>query len=430
MLSPSTSSIPVLKPGMTITRFQGAGTTSPRFLLALGDSHFLLSAKARALVLALLSEPTDAAQLEARYAAESGHQLAADQLLALARQSLPAVLFIDTPVPPRQMPFIVSVTLLPASLATRVSGWLAWLFTPTLAFALITLFAALHIAVLPDAMHSAHGAWSAREAIGLISLFMLSGFLHELGHTAACRYFKCPHGVIGFGLYFIFPAWYADVTKAWQLQPRQRAVVDLGGVYFQSIFLIVIDAYALATGDALALKLVWLITFTMLFTLNPVFKFDGYWLLSDLSGIHNLHKQMRSSIAALIAALIGSTAARPGLAAASVRSGILYAYSLLSVCYFAYFGMFLWRELRLFPTVTLDKMSGGWALVEAVPAQQGWELILALGGFAGILLWPAMVVLAAVFFLDKVRRALSEMVGAVREARPLSLLPGSASEKS
>lgn len=425
MSHPSTSTIPVLKAGITLTRFE-SGAASPRFLLALGDSHFLVSAKTRALVLALLDKPLDAAQLEARYEAESGQFLAAEQLLALARQTLPELLYIDTPLPPRHMPFVVSVTLLPTRLASRVTRYLAWLFTPGLAVALLALFAALHIAVLPSAMHSAHGAWSAREAVALVGLFLLSGLVHELGHTAACRYFRCPHGAIGFGLYFIFPAWYADVTRAWQLQPRQRAVVDLGGVYFQSIFLIAIDAWALATGSALALKLSWLITFTMLVTLNPVFKFDGYWLLSDLSGLHNLHKQVQSSLSSLVATVIG----RRTVGAPTVRSGILYGYTLLSIGYFGYFALFLGRELRLLPTATLDKIAAGWALLRAVPSGQGWELAVALGAFAGTLLWPAMVMLGAVFFLDKLRRSLSGIAAAVRTARALPPAAGSALEKS
>jgi putative peptide zinc metalloprotease protein len=32
----------------------------------------------------------------------------------------------------------------------------------------------------------------------------------------------------------------------------------------------------------------------MLHTLNPVLKFDGYWLLTDLTGSRNLHQRIRS----------------------------------------------------------------------------------------------------------------------------------------
>jgi putative peptide zinc metalloprotease protein len=406
--------IPQLKPGITLCPYEAMpGNEAPRFLLAHGDSYFLVSAKARALVAALMRAPATSDELEQHYAAESGQKLPAATLLALAEKTLPPLLFIDTPAPPRVLPFIVSIVLLGPRLATRISGRLTWLFKPQLAVFLLAAFALLHLAILPDAIRLSHSDWSAREAVALAGFFMLSGLVHELGHTSACRYFDCPHGGIGFGLYFIFPAWFADVTKAWQLQRRQRAVVDLGGVYFQSIFLIVVDAYALATASPIALKLAWAITFAMLFTLNPVFKFDGYWLLSDLSGLHNLHKQVRTSVAALFSALIGKRAASTPTASHS----LLYAYSLLSACYFTYFGLFLAGELATFPATLMPKLSAAWSVLALASGE--WETAVAAASVLGALAWPLVVVLAAVFFLKRLGHATAGIASSVHEAREL-----------
>lgn len=414
MSPPNALPIPLLKPGITIAPYEDkSASAAPRFLLSLDDSYFLVSHKARALVAALLRAPSTYEQLEQDYAAESGQDLPAATLLGLAAKTLPPSLFIDAPTPPRESPFMISLTLLGPRLARRVTGRLAWLFRPHLAIVLVALFALLHLAVLPDSLRLAHAEWSARETIALAALFMLSSLLHELGHTSACRYFGCLHGGIGVGLYFIFPAWYADVTKAWQLQRRQRAVVDLGGVYFQSIFLIAVDAYALATGSPLALKLAWLITFAMLFTLNPVFKFDGYWLLSDLSGLHNLHKQVRTSMASLIAALMGKRSS----AAPAAKGAILYAYAALSAGYFLYFGLFLVRELASFQSALLPRVGAAWSAL--VLAQGGWEAVAAAGKLLATLLWPAVVVFATVFLLNKMRRSAGSIVASVREARAL-----------
>jgi putative peptide zinc metalloprotease protein len=403
--------IPLLKPGITMSPYEDASNGEPRFLLSHGDSFFLVSDKTRALVAALLRAPATAAQLERHYAAESGQELPAAILLALIGKTLPPLLFIDAPAPTRTLPFIVSLTLLGPKLATRVSGSLAWLFKPQLAVFLVALFAILHLAILPDAMRLAHSRASASEAVALVALFVLSGLIHELGHTAACRYFACPHGGIGFGLYFVFPAWYADVTNAWRLPRRQRAVVDLGGVYFQSIFLIAVDACALATGSPLALKLAWMITFAMLFTLNPVFKFDGYWLLSDLSGLHNLHKQVRTSVASLIAALIG----RRAPAAPAANRTILYAYCALSACYFAYFGMFLARELASVASTLAPKLAAAWSGVAVASGEL--DTAVAAARLLGALVWPMIVVLAAAFFLNRLGHAAAGIASSVHAAR-------------
>eukprot|EP01041_Mallomonas_annulata_P012640 gene12641-26624_t len=141
MSLPSTAAIPLLKPGITITPYQDdAASATPRFLLALGDQYFLVSEKARALVLALLRTPADDGELEAGFESETGLRVPASQLLAMAGKTLPPALFHDAPEPPRELPFVVSLTLLGPRLATRVTACLSWMFTPALAMPLVLLF--------------------------------------------------------------------------------------------------------------------------------------------------------------------------------------------------------------------------------------------------------------------------------------------------
>ena len=447
---PTIPTIPLLKRGITITPYQQPGAAGPdaRFLLELDEHHYLISAKARALVLALLRAPTTAQQLEAAYvdcsvgcnafcSATNNHAattpLPASQLITLASQVLPANLFADSPVPRRNMPFLISLTLLPATVASRLTGALCWLFRPALAALLVLAFVVLHALVLPAAMQDVHAAWSRQDALLLAAGLLLSGLWHELGHTAACRYFNCPHGSIGFGLYFVFPAWYADVSKAWRLTPRQRAVVDLGGVYFQAVLLIGIDSYALASGSVLALKLVWLITFTMLFTLNPVFKFDGYWLLSDLSGLHNLHQRVRNSAAAWFAARLGKpTRASQKPPETRLQRWILYPYTVLSLGYFIYFALFLGTELAglagsLPARLASDSQAvaqawagSGQVLADGLPLLDTLAVGLPVVNLLGALVWPLVVLAAAVFFVDRLRRVLAEITCAVLAARRLA----------
>ena len=56
----------------------------------------------------------------------------------------------------------------------------------------------------------------------LYGVMLASFLLHELGHLAACRRWHCPHGPLGFGLYFFNPVFYVNVTAAWRLNRRQR----------------------------------------------------------------------------------------------------------------------------------------------------------------------------------------------------------------
>jgi len=410
------TSIPVLKMGITIVSYQGTVEGLPkRYLLTVGDAYFLISVKARALVLALLHRPETRQELELAFATEAGSHMPAERLIALAAQTLPPVLFCDTPMPTSARPFLISWTLLSPQSAARMAAHLGWLFRPQLVIVLVAAFTVMHATVLQSAIHLVHDAWTIQETVALALLFLFSGLAHELGHIAACRYFRCPHGGIGFGLYVIFPVWYADVTHAWQLRPRQRAVVDLGGVYFQSILLIAIDAVALGSGDPLALKLVWLVTFAMLFTLNPVFKFDGYWLLSDLSGLHNLHQQVSRSVCALIARAMGKqSASRP-----PVQAAVLYAYLVLSASYFLYIGLFLGRELHMLGAALSIMPDVHWPSLNP-DHHAGWrDVTLALGHYLGMLIWPLMIVCASFFFLNRLRQGVNVIATGIRAARAL-----------
>jgi putative peptide zinc metalloprotease protein len=404
------AAIPTLKEGIRISPYREAGAAQ-RFLLELDNRHFLITAKSRALIEALLTAPATPDQLERQYLQRSGAALPADELIALAAATLPAALFSDAAPAARGNPFTISIDLLSPWYAGLLTGRLAWLFKPSLAWSLVAIFAVLHGCVLPAAMHAAHEGWSGSGGTRLVALLLLSGLIHELGHTTACRYFNCPHGAIGFGLYVIFPAWYADVSKAWRLQRRQRAVVDLGGVYFQALMLIGVDLYALASGSPDALKLIWLVTFTMLFTLNPVFKFDGYWLLSDLSGLHNLHLQVRQASAEMLMPLFGR--ARPG-----ARSPVLYAYGLLSGAYMLYFASFLVTEVRRLARTLPDALADslqqlGAAAGAARLADAGWSAWRLLGD----LLWPLVIASACVMLAMKTLRALAGLRSAVVHAR-------------
>ena len=127
--------------------------------------------------------------------------------------------------------------------------------------------------------------------IGLFAFILGSSFFHELGHASACKYFGIQHGGIGFGLYLNFPVLYTDVTEVWKLKRGQRCVVNLAGVYFQSYWLILLLVAFFVTGNDILRYLILIMNLGFAMTLNPFFKFDGYWIASDLLGVPNLRQR-------------------------------------------------------------------------------------------------------------------------------------------
>jgi putative peptide zinc metalloprotease protein len=121
-----------------------------------------------------------------------------------------------------------------------------------------------------------------------IFLMMLSGFVHELGHTSATHSFGSKSGGIGFGFYLLTPVLYADVTNAWKLKRNQRIVVNLSGIYFELIYGTVLTGLLLVFGYGPTYIIPLIIIFKTLFNLNPFFRSDGYWVVSDLINVSNL----------------------------------------------------------------------------------------------------------------------------------------------
>ena len=125
-------------------------------------------------------------------------------------------------------------------------------------------------------------------------IFFVSVLVHEFGHATALNRYGLRSGHIGFGLYLIFPTLFADVSKSWVLSSQNRVLVDLGGIYFQLIFLLLLDVYVILTGSGAGYGAIFLIIFAILYNLNPALKFDGYWLIVDLFGLDNLHLRVNN----------------------------------------------------------------------------------------------------------------------------------------
>ena len=179
-----------------------------------------------------------------------------------------------------------------ATTLSKYSEVLKYLFHPWLMGTVVVVFAGLEAAYFfhyRDMVE--HTPISIYLIAGLYLFMALSSLVHEMGHAAACRHYGMTHGNIGLGLYLNLPVFYTDVTQVWKLSRRQRCVVNFGGVYFQMLLLIPLLTAAIIDGNGLMDYMILLMNFNFALTLNPFFKFDGYWMMTDLLGIANLRKK-------------------------------------------------------------------------------------------------------------------------------------------
>lgn len=135
------------------------------------------------------------------------------------------------------------------------------------------------------------------KAMGVTALCIaISLILHELGHAAACIAYNCSVGRIGLGFYMFTPVLFTDVTSAWKLSRVKRVVVDLAGMFIESLLIsILILAYLLLNYQTLLLACL-SIALNSLININPLLRYDGYWLLSDCLNIPNLKQRSDESL--------------------------------------------------------------------------------------------------------------------------------------
>lgn len=130
----------------------------------------------------------------------------------------------------------------------------------------------------------------------LIPVILLSGVFHEFGHASGLRYGGGKARGMGVGFYLIYPAFYTDTTDSYRLGRWAKLRTDLGGIYFHLIFALGIIGLYLLTGLEFLLISVFVISFEVVRQLIPLVRFDGYWILADVTGIPEPFTYLKQSV--------------------------------------------------------------------------------------------------------------------------------------
>ncbi|HLE52408.1 MAG TPA: cyclic nucleotide-binding domain-containing protein, partial [Anaerolineales bacterium] len=183
----------------------------------------------------------------------------------------------------------------------RYGGWLSFTrLAQAIFLALSILGLVAFFEILRDARYAFIGD---NVVIGLASIWLaaiLPVLIHEMGHALTVKHYgrEVPKG--GVMLYFGMPAAFVETTDIWMEPRRARLAVTWNGPYTGLILggaaAIFMWAVPSAPINPMLFKMAGFAYLTVFFNVNPLLKFDGYYLLSDAIDIPGLREKSMTFI--------------------------------------------------------------------------------------------------------------------------------------
>lgn len=147
----------------------------------------------------------------------------------------------------------------------------------------------------PEFLEQTQGALAPGNLPLLYVALVLIKTLHEFSHAFVCRRFGGEVHDMGVMLLIFTPLPYVDATSAWAFRERwKRVLVGLAGImaelFVASCAALIWAAVGPGPLRAVAYNMILVASVsTVLFNANPLLRYDGYYILSDLAEVPNLH---------------------------------------------------------------------------------------------------------------------------------------------
>lgn len=229
----------------------------------------------------------------------------------------------------------------PEGLLRTLYPGFGWMFSAQAALPAIVL---MIVAVLMLASHwtqftaASATVFSRDNWLWLLGAWVALKVIHELGHGLVCLRYGGSIRETGLIFAVFAPLAYVDASASWAFRSRwQRIHTAIAGVYVELV-IAAVSAVAWTQCDSAIVRhllqnvIIMASVSTLLFNLNPLMRFDGYYVLSDLLQIPNLSSQSNAALQSLMhRILLGGSAGRPS--AIGMQRWILLTYGASAFCW-------------------------------------------------------------------------------------------------
>lgn len=191
----------------------------------------------------------------------------------------------------------------PDRFLTAAMPYIGWVFHPfvlALAAVIVTvslLFLGAHFQDVQNRMPEFERFFGWPNLLYLWGTMAAIKVIHELGHGLSCKFFGRECHSIGVMLLMFSPTMYCDVTDSWMIRSKwPRILISAAGMYFEAM-LSTVALWVWWNTEPGVLHYLCLNTFfvstvsTVIFNANPLMRYDGYYILSDLLEIPNLRQK-------------------------------------------------------------------------------------------------------------------------------------------
>jgi putative peptide zinc metalloprotease protein len=191
----------------------------------------------------------------------------------------------------------------PDRLLTRLDPWFGWLFSPPAILCMLAFVASAVLLVLVnfDTFRSKlpefHQFFAAGNWLYLAIALGVTKVLHEFGHGLSCKHYGGECHEMGMMLLVFTPCLYCDVSDSWMLPSKwKRAAIGAAGMYVEVIIASIATFLWWNSHPGIFNQLCLDVMFvssvsTILFNANPLLRYDGYYILSDVLEIPNLRQK-------------------------------------------------------------------------------------------------------------------------------------------
>jgi putative peptide zinc metalloprotease protein len=195
----------------------------------------------------------------------------------------------------------------PDRILTRLDPWLGWLFDPPAIVAVLVFAASALLLVLVNfdvfraKLPEFHQFFASGNWLYLAVALAITKILHEFGHGLSCKHYGGECHEMGMMLLVFTPCLYCDVSDSWMLPSKwKRAAIGAAGMYVEVLLASIATFLWWNSHGGIFNQLCLDVMFvssvsTLLFNANPLLRYDGYYILSDLLEIPNL-KQKSTAI--------------------------------------------------------------------------------------------------------------------------------------